>query len=131
VAGRVNHPAKSLFLFALVGAAGWWSYEYLHKRNIFASSDAHQPVDDERKEQIRELVLDEFGQDECFLELGPLSYRYKEGSYRIDFVVADGCEDRAKALCERISERVEDEYRLTAQVWAFGSGGREIARWVP
>ncbi len=130
MAARVNSPLKTFVLFLLVGGFGWLCYEYVYVRRIFQTQEEKFVPDAELK-RVRDAVLETYGNDKCLLELGMVQYRMREGRYRIDIVVDDGCEEQAKRMCQEISEFVEDRIGHEAEVFAYTSGMIQMTRYIP
>lgn len=130
-ARRTDHPLKTLFLLGLLATVSWAAYEQVYVRRIFGGTGGFEQVDGDRRDRIRDAILQTFGNDDCFEELGPLQYRYKEGQYRIDLVVSEVCVDDARGLCERVADLLQDDFSVKAGVFAFDGVGREVARYVP
>jgi hypothetical protein len=130
VAARTNHPLKTLVLLLFLAGACWAGYEYLVVRRVLGGGEKQVEVDAELHDRVRQAVLDEFGEEPAFLELGPLSCRYKEGNYRLEFISGHGYEREARDLCERISRMIEEDFHLDASVWAYDRASVEIAHFV-
>jgi hypothetical protein len=127
---HVNHPAKSFALFVLVLVLAGLAYEFVHVRRIFdATPEAF--ISGEMRETLRDRILERYTGDVCFLELGEILYRPKENAYRVEFRVADGCETRARRVCEEIAALVGDATEFRATVWALDGAGNTVAHFVP
>jgi hypothetical protein len=130
MSSRVNHPLKSFVLFVLVLGAAWAGYEYLYKRGLL-TSEASELLSKDRKDGLREAILKFYDKDPCFRDMrGNMNWRPNEQRYRVELIVVDGCEDRAKSLCEEIAQFIKHETNAKASVWAFDSGQREVAHFV-
>jgi hypothetical protein len=93
------------------------------------STECHIPR--EELDQVRLTILDAYQHDRCFLELGPVHYRSREDRYRVDIVVADGCEEHAKTMCSEIADLVRERIGREAEVWAYTSSSEKITRYLP
>ena len=130
VSSRVNHPFKSLVLFLIVLGAGWAGYEYLYKGGLL-TGEASELLSQDRKEELREAILRAYDPDPCFKDMrGNMNWRPNEQRYRVEIIVMDGCEQRARDLCEEIAKYVYSQSSSRASVWAFDSGQREVAHYV-
>jgi hypothetical protein len=131
MARRTNGPLKTMVLLALLGAAGYLTYDILVVKKVLAGGAPAPTVSDGQRQRIREALLARLDKNPCFLELGPMVYRAREDRWRIDIQVSDGCIEEAKEVCRIAAETVRDDFRVDVSVWAFDGGGREIARFVP
>lgn len=130
MSSRVNHPFKSFVLFVLVVGLGWAGYEYLYKRGLL-TGEAAELLTQDHKEELRAAILTTYDRDPCFRDMrGNMNWRPNEQRYRVEIIVVDGCEDRAKGLCQEIAKFVKDKSGSRASVWAFDSGQREVAHFV-
>jgi hypothetical protein len=130
VSARVNHPLKSFILFLVVVGLGWLAYEFIYVRRIF-EGEPDVFVSQQEKNLLRDMILDRYEGDLCFLEIGQLLYRPKENLYRVELRVGDGCSDRAKRICEEISVLVDEAVQKPAAVWALDAAGNSVAHYVP
>ena len=129
MARRTNHPLKTLFLLLVTAGVAWASWEYVHVRGVF-KMEPEVFVAREILDNVRDMVLERYEDDVCFLELGPVHYRPKESHYRVEFTVADGCLDSARGMCEDIAGLVHDEVNDSVGVFAFNAAGNPVARFV-
>jgi hypothetical protein len=130
VSTHVNPPWKSFLLFLIVGGLGWAGYEFLYVRKAFSGQSGDLLSQDQR-DKMRERIVAIYSDDKCFEGVrGNINWRVREDYYRVEIVVADGCEDRAKNICQQIAEMLEEEYSVRSSVWAFDTGGRQVANHV-
>ena len=128
MSAHVNPPWKSFLLFLLVGGLGWAGYEYLYVRKIFAGDTGAGLLSQDQRDGIRERIVALYTDDACFENVrGNINWRVRDDYYRVEIIVADGCEARARTLCEGIAEMIESDYKVRSSVWAFDSGGRQLA----
>ena len=127
---RSNHPLKSLFLFAVVGAAAYLAYDVIIARGMFRV-EGRTFLASEARDRVRERVLAVIGGHECFRELGPLTYRPRDDAYRLEIVVSDGCTEEVQTLCMEAADAVFDETGRDCQVWAINAVGSPVARYLP
>lgn len=82
----------------------------------------------DQRDGIRAKIVADYQDDPCFTDVrGNISWRVRDDYYRVEVVVADGCEDRAKAICKEIADMIEHDYRVRSSVWAFDGAGRNLA----
>jgi hypothetical protein len=130
MSSRVNHPLKSLLLFALVGALGYGAWYAIVERKLL-EGNPEQFLNTEERDEVRDLILTRYREERCFLELGSLVYRPKENIYRIDFRVGYACDERAREMCQEISVMVEEAVGKRTTAWARDDAGNEVAHFVP
>jgi hypothetical protein len=127
---RVNHPLKSLFQFALVAALAYGAWYVVVERKML-QGHPEQMLTSEERDRIRDMILERFKDDRCFLELGEIVLRPKENLYRIELRVGYACEERARQICQEISDLVEDRFGRPTSAWARDDAGNEVAHHVP
>ncbi len=128
MSSRVNPPWKSFLLFLVVGGVAWAGYEFLYVRRLLAGSGQDGLLTQDQRDGIRERILARYADDACFENVrGNINWRVRDDYYRVEVIVADGCEQRARGLCEEVTELIEREYHVRSSVWAFDSGGRQVA----
>jgi hypothetical protein len=104
----------------------------VYVRRVFAGGGGGPPeIDHARREAIRETVIAYLESEECYSELGPISFRYKEDCWRIDVVVRDGCDEDARDIGARVSAMLQDHFNVAVAVWCFDRGGREVGHFLP
>jgi hypothetical protein len=130
LSAHVNPPWKSFLLFLIVCGMGWAGYEFLYVRKMFAGNSGDLLSQDQR-DAMREKIVGMYQDDRCFESVrGNINWRVREDYYRVEIIVSDGCEQRAKPICQEIAEFIERTYKVRCSVWAFDSGGRQIANFV-
>lgn len=128
MSSRVNPPWKSFLLFLVVCGLGWAGYEFLYVRRIFAGSESSGLLTQDQRDGIRERVVALYSEDPCFVNVrGNINWRVRDDYYRVEIIVGDGCEQRARALCQEIAELIEEDYHVRSSVWAFDTSGRQIS----
>lgn len=127
MSSQVNPPWKSFLLFLVVGGLGWAGYEFLYVRHLFAGSESHGLLTQDQRDGIRERIVAMYSEDGCFVNVrGNINWRVRDDYYRVEIIVGDRCEQRARSLCEEIAELIEQDYHVRSSVWAFDTSGRQI-----
>ena len=127
---RNRNPWVSFALFLIVCTMGWATWEYRHELRF---ESEQQPLDEELRERVETIILEEFEYEACFLDLrGHLNWRPNEGRYRIDITLDETseCDANARAICTRMAKRIQQETQKPATVVAFDPAGREVGRCV-
>ena len=132
MSSRVNPPWKSFLLFLVVGGIAWAGYEFLYVRKVLTGGTTYADnLSSDQREKIRDRIVALYGDDRCFVNvLGNISWRVREDFYRVEITVADGCEERARAMCREIADMIDEEWKVRCSVWAFDSGSRQVANHV-
>ena len=130
MSARVNHPLKSFLLFLVVCGVGYAGYHYIHVKGVLRMENKTY-VPGERLDEMRGLILETFGTEECLLELGPVHYRPKDDRYRVDLIIEDGYDDRARVLCQEVAEFVEEKMGRAPEVFAMTTGQNVVTRYLP
>ena len=130
MAKRVNHPLKSFALFLVVCGLGYVGYHYIHVKGVLRF-EREKFVERAKLDEVRAAVMENFGTEEALLELGPVYYRPKENRYRIDLILKDGFEDRAKVLVREVAELIEERIGRDPEVWALNTGLHTVTRYLP
>lgn len=126
---RTNHPLKTLFLLAVVGAVAWGAYEFLYVRGILRMETTTVDVQ-ETREKVRQLILDAYAKDLCLHDVDEISYRANENHFRIRITVSDECHERAREIAQDITELVSAEVDETVGVFAYDGAGNLIAKFL-
>lgn len=128
---HVNPPWKSALQFAVIAALGWGAYEFLWVRKTFAGGGSRDTLTSDQRDAIHGRLESLYQADPCFQGLrGNLNWRPRDDFYRVEIIVNDGCEERARELCREIAETLERDWRVTSSVWAFDPAGRQLASFV-
>lgn len=129
MSARVNHPAKSLFLFLVVIALGWAAYEFVYVRKIL-ESEPEQFVQSEVLDSVHEAILDKYETDLCLVEAQRPQYRPNEKNYRVRITIDDECRDRARRMCKDIAELVHEIVDADVAVFAYNPAGSPVAQYI-
>lgn len=129
MAQRTNHPLKSLFLLAIVGALGWGAYHFVYKGGLLTHEPSQIDVKKTR-ERVRSLLLDAFADDLCIQSIDEVAYRANEGHFRIRVTLSHTCGDQARELCEEIVNAADDEVEETLGVFAYDQAGNLLGKYV-
>lgn len=124
---RTNHPLKTLFLLAVVGAVAWGAYEFLYVRGVLRGETTTIDVDKTRQE-VRTLILDAYRDDPCLEEVEGISYRANEQHFRIQITVNYECRDQAREMCRNIVSLAADAAEQSISVFAYNGAGTLMAR---
>lgn len=127
---KSRSPWVSLALFLIVCSMGWVTWEYRHELRW---EEEERAPDTELRDRVENIVLEEFNDEACFLDIrGRLSWRPREGRYRLDLLLeqTSECEGNAPGICRRIAKRIEQETECKATVVAFDPADRELGRCV-
>lgn len=127
---RKNSPWVTLLQFLGVCLLAWAGYEYVYVRGIFRTENkTFAPR--EQLDDVREAILTAYADDKCLHELGPVHYRARQDTYRLDIIIEDGCEEHAKKMCREIAELIEDHLGRKAEVWAQDATRTTVTRYLP
>jgi hypothetical protein len=127
---RKNSPWTNLLYFLVVCAIAWAGYEFVYVRQLF-QSQSETFVPRAELDELRGAILDAYATDGCLKELGPIHYRANQNVYRLDIIVEDGCEERAKQMCEEIADLIQDRVHRKAEVWALDETRTTVTRYLP
>ncbi len=122
-AARTRHPLQSLFLFAVICAIGYFGWQNRH----LITGSAKQHLTSQERSQIRQMILDEFGDHPDFMTVRAISWRPHEQRYRLDVELDDSCMT-ARSICHEIAAFVAAESEMKATVIGVDSTGRELGR---
>ncbi len=122
---------RTLIHLAVLAGLGWLAYEFVWVRRM-GSAEAPPPLQQDRAEAISDRIAAVFEPHECFVAVrGAPLWRPRERWYRIEILVANGCEAQAGPLCQAVSDMVDREFGVSASVWAIlEDGTREIGRYL-
>ena len=127
---RKNSPWTTLVYFLVVCGIAWAGYEFVFVRGMF-KTEVKTFAPTEELDRVRGSILESFAKDGCLAEVGQVLYRAQENHYRIEIVVEDGCEDRAREMCREISDLIDGEIGRKAAVWAYASGHILVTKYLP
>jgi hypothetical protein len=122
----------TFLLLVLVAGGAWAVYEFAYVRRVFAGGGGGPPeLDHKTRDRVREAVIAYLEEDECFAEMGAISYRYKENCWRVDVVLRDGCDDEVQGIARRVSGMLRDRLGVSVAVWCSDRAGRELGHVLP
>jgi hypothetical protein len=128
---HVNPPWKSFVLFLVLVGLGWAAYEFLYVQRVLGGGSVGDTLTTDQRDALRERIETQFEQDRCFQGVrGHINWRPRDDFYRIEIIVNQGCEDRARYLCREIADLVERTHQVPCSVWAFDDAGRQLAQHV-
>jgi hypothetical protein len=102
---RRNNPWTTLFMFLAVVGFGWVSYHFIVEEQIFRSGEAAVPPAD-KMNKVRDAVEKALADRECFQAITLFEWRERQGHYRVDITILDGCRNEAKSIAQRTVEVV-------------------------
>ena len=127
-----RNPLVSFALFLILCGMGFVAWEKRGEIRWGGSGEA-PPVDAALTESVLDAVLEQFGDEDCFVELrGGLMMRPREERFRLEITVSSGrtCEDASTTLCKRIAHLIRSQSGYVATVVAYDSGDRQVGRYV-
>jgi hypothetical protein len=128
---HVNPPWKSFLQFVVIAALGWAGYEFLWVRKIFAGGSSGDTLTRDQRDAIHDRITTLYQSDGCFQSLrGSVNWRPRDNFYRVEIIVQDGCEERARELCRELANLLEREWQVMSSVWAYDGTGRQLASFV-
>ena len=97
---RRKNPLATFVMFVAVLGFGWAAYHFVYEEQIFKSTEAAIPPA-EKMNNVRNALEQSLADKDCFQSITLFEWHERQGYYRIDLTVLDGCRDEAKSIAAR------------------------------